>query len=412
MNRTLIELPRLMEDTQVQYFTVRRVALPMKFTFKTAKTELPTREVIVLEAHDGQGHVGYGEDVAFTDPFYTEETLNASEGFMTELAIPYLFKVRHELRKQGIGKNVAKGVNWYSLVKSMDAADAMAAFETMAKEFPMAIAAIEMALLDLAGRQQGWNLVEHVMGQPLGDKIPIGIALGDLPLADLMEQVSRHVAEGCQRIKLKVKPTDGVAKTRAVRNAFPHIDLAVDANGSYALIDWQKLKDYDDLGLKCIEEPFPKHLKLAFHDLKKRPDWNIRTPICLDESVMSLKDLQDAREQNRVDVLNVKVGRLGGLYNTLDMIRYCRDMRISYWVGSMVESSISKMLHVQLASLGDSYMAGDLSDSSRYFTQDLTLPDLHFESGFMAVPNGPGLGVEVDREQLDFCTYHRVDIRG
>lgn len=411
MTPTLLALPRLMEDTDLSYFSMRRIHMPLKFEFKTAKGLVRNRELLIVEAHGRDGTIGYGENVAFMEPFYSNETLDQSEAFIRDLAVPYLYKVRHELRRQGLTRNLAEGLNLYSLVENMDAPEAMQAFQVMANEFPMAIASLEMALLDLAGKQQGWNAVSYVMGQDLGDQIPMGLALGDMPLDALMKEIDTQVEKGCQRIKLKVKPADGVARTRAVRNAFPHIDLAVDANGSYDLASWSDLADYDDFRLKCLEEPFPKHMKQAFQEVRRKPEWNLKTPICLDESVMNLGQLKEAHQQGCIDVLNIKIGRLGGLYNAKEMITYCRQEGIAYWIGSMVESSLSKMMHVQLASLGDSYMAGDLSDSSRYFSADLSIPDLSFVDGYMTVPKGPGLGLSINQEQLDFCSYAQTEMR-
>ena len=97
---------------------------------------------------------------------------------------------------------------------------------------------------------------------------------------------------------------------------------------------------------------------------------------CLDESILGYDDLSYAIEYGLIDVLNIKVGRMGGLFQQKQLLNLCRERHIPYWIGSMVESGVSKMLHVQLAALGDSYMAGDLSDSNRYFEQDLIFPDL------------------------------------
>ena len=106
----------------------------------------------------------------------------------------------------------------------------------------------------------------------------------------------------------------------------------------------------------------------------------------------------------------MKVGRLGGLRETAEVIQYCRDHGIQYWIGSMVESSISKWMHVQLAALGDTYMPGDLSDSLRYFEQDLTRPPIVSIrqvcgtgglSQCIEVPKGAGLGVDVNLEMIE-----------
>ena len=140
---------------------------------------------------------------------------------------------------------------------------------------------------------------------------------------------------------------------------------------------------------------------------KSLPNWPITTSICLDESILSYDDLSYAIEYRLIDVLNVKVGRLGGLIQTRAAILRCREAGIPYWIGSMVESGISKILHVQLAALGNTYMAGDLSDSSRYFEHDLISPEISFTDGSMQVPNDAGLGVDVLDNRIEEYTVEK-----
>ena len=110
---------------------------------------------------------------------------------------------------------------------------------------------------------------------------------------------------------------------------------------------------YNDLHLLCIEEPFSMTNLITYKAWKESlPNWPITSPICLDESILSYDDLSYAIEHRLIDVLNVKVGRLGGLIQTRAAILRCREAGIPYWIGSMVESGISKILHVQLAALG------------------------------------------------------------
>ena len=173
------------------------------------------------------------------------------------------------------------------------------------------------------------------------------------------------------------------------------------------------MRQYDDLGLACIEEPFAMANLQSYRDWKweclNDDNWKIYTPICLDESILGYDDLSYAIEYDLIDVLNVKVGRMGGLIPTKAAINLCRERHIPYWIGSMVESGVSKMLHVQLAALGDSYMAGDLSDSNRYFERDLIYPDLTFKDGVMHVPDGDGLGVTVFDDRLEaYCVEKRT----
>ena len=227
---------------------------------------------------------------------------------------------------------------------------------------------------------------------------------------ELLGIVEQHVANGCERIKLKVSPRDGHERTRLVREAYPKLALAVDANQSYTYDQLDMVAAYNDLNLLCIEEPFSITNLVTYKAWRDSlPNWPITTPICLDESILSYDDLSYAIEHRLIDVLNVKIGRFGGLIQTRAAILRCREAGIPYWIGSMVESGISKMLHVQLAALGDTYMAGDLSDSNRYFGQDLIFPDLTFKDGVMHVPDGDGLGVTVFDDRLEaYCVEKRT----
>ncbi len=356
--------------------TLYHVQLPMKFTFKTAKGEVKVRDTIVIRIEDEKGHVGYGECVAFVDPFYTAETVGSCWRALKERYLPTL-----------LGEQVDPSVvaPW--------AQDGC----------PMTVAAVENALFHVKCAGLGVNTVEYVMGQPLGTGIPMGVVIGDIPLDQLVPAVKAYVDLGCKRMKLKVSPKDGYERVALVRSAFPRITLAVDGNQSYTYDDIEAVRAYDAFQLACLEEPFQMENLQDYDGWKQKlgSKWNIGTKICLDESILSVEDLVYAHTHGLLDVLNVKVGRLGGLKKAKEAIEYCRVHGIGYWIGSMVESSISKLLHVQLAALGDAYMAGDLSDSLRYFHQDLTEPALAFTEGFMTVPNGVGLGATVQEEVLE-----------
>lgn len=355
--------------------TTYRVALPLKLEFKTAKGAVRVRESIIVRIEDQQGYVGYGECVAFTDPFYTAETVDSA---WKQLVDTYILELRL-IRPKPLMAYIRQLQFWLKR-----------------DNMPMTIAGLENALINLDCNRKGVNSVSYIMGQSLESTISNGIVIGDVSMDELLGIVEQHVANGCKRIKLKVSPRDGYERTRLVRDAYPALALAVDANQSYTYDQLDMVAAYNDLHLLCIEEPFSMTNLTTYKAWKESlPNWPITTSICLDESILSYDDLSYAIEYRLIDVLNVKVGRLGGLIQTRAAILRCREAGIPYWIGSMVESGISKILHVQLAALGDTYMAGDLSDSSRYFEHDLINPDILFTDGSMQVPNGAGLGVDV-----------------
>ena len=356
--------------------TTYRVALPLKFEFKTAKGTVRVRESIIVRIEDQQGYVGYGECVAFTDPFYTAETVDSAWKQMVDT---YILELRL-MRPKPLMAYIRQLQFWLKR-----------------DNMPMTIAGLENALINL-----------ECMGQSLKPTISNGIVIGDVSMYELLDIVEQHVSHGCKRIKLKVSPRDGYERTRLVRDAYPELALAVDANQSYTYDQLDMVAAYNDLNLLCIEEPFSMTNLTTYKAWKESlPNWPITTSICLDESILSYDDLSYAIEHRLIDVLNVKVGRLGGLIQTRAAILRCREAGIPYWIGSMVESGISKILHVQLAALGDTYMAGDLSDSGRYFEHDLINPEILFTDGSMQVPNGAGLGVDVLDNRIEEYTVEK-----
>ena len=365
------------------------VQLPMKFTFKTAKGEVGVRDTLIVRLEDEAGYVGYGECVAFVDPFYTSETVASCWDVLCTRYLPNL-----------LGQEVTTTLPQQWLSEGM----------------PMTVASVENALLHLQCARLGVNTVEYVLQQSLTRAVPTGIVIGEVPLDTLVDAVSSYVSQGCERIKLKISPKDGCERVQRVRSAYPDLMLAVDANQSYTYQEMDKVRAFNEFDLACIEEPFQIDSLAIYQQYRSAHDWGIMTPICLDESILSYDDLVYAHSHGLLDVLNVKVGRLGGLRETAKVIQYCRDHGIQYWIGSMVESSISKWMHVQLAALGDAYMPGDLSDSLRYFNRDLTSPPIVSRiqdcgtkglSQFVEVPNDAGLGVDVDIEAIESYCIHK-----
>ena len=312
--------------------TTYRLKLPLNFNFKTAKGEVKERETIVIRIEDQRGYVGYGECVAFTEPFYTFETV---ETCWKTLVDEYIFNLRL-MRPKPLMTYVRQLQFWLNR-----------------DNMPMAIAALENALIHLHCERIGVNSVSYIMGQALQDTIESGVVVGDVPIDKLLDIVECHVTSGCKRIKLKVNPVDGYERVALVRKHYPDLVLAADANRSYSYQEIDKVRQYDDLGLACIEEPFAMANLQSYRDWKweclNDDDWKIYTPICLDESILGYDDLSYAIEYDLLDVLNVKVGRMGGLIPTKAAINLCRERHIPYWIGSMVESGVSKMLHVQLS---------------------------------------------------------------
>ncbi|WP_270323259.1 o-succinylbenzoate synthase [Lactococcus petauri] len=362
---------------KLRSISLNHVQLPMKFNFKTAKGELKQRDTIIIIVEDETGHQGYGECVSFTTPFYTQETFDSSWECLSQTYIPKVM--------------TANFTHPFEI------------HEFFEQPLPMAMAGLENALLDLYYKTQGKNTIAALFPVPLTEALSRGAVLGDVPFEQLPEKIEALIAQGVERIKLKIKPTDGFERIQYAVEHYPQLQWAVDANRSYALENIEALIKLDQFGLVCIEEPFATDNLEDYKDILP----HLSTPICFDENAQSWSDLQTLSQLKGKTMLNIKIGRLGGLYQTKEAIAFCRKNNISFWIGSMVESGISKILHTQLATLGDNAMPGDLSDSSYYFTEDLIVPEIKFIEGKMNRPRGKGLGVSINQEALEYYTVKK-----
>ncbi|MDR0251036.1 MAG: o-succinylbenzoate synthase [Burkholderiales bacterium] len=354
----------------IQKIELFHIRLPLKTPFKTAKAALHFRETLIIKVTDEQKNTGYGEVVAFKEPFYTGETLAQAKGALVTTYIPQLS------RKE--------------VVHPFDIHDRLSPL------YPMAAAGLENALLDLYGRANQKSVMKVVFDEETSSDIFSGIVLGDGSIHQLTSDIGRYLAEGYGRFKIKIRPEDGFSKLCAIREKYPDIPLLADANRSYQINQLEAIRALDVFQLLCLEEPLDCADFRVFRDLQKE----MATPICLDESIQTMDQLKAAAALGAFQVLNIKIGRVGGLYYAKKMIQFCRENGIRYWVGSMLESGVSKILHVHLASLKDTYIPGDLSPSQRYFENDIIHPEISAQNGKIHVPQGFGLGVAIDEDAL------------
>lgn len=359
----------------IKKIEVFHLSMPMKFTFKSSQAVLNHRETLVIKVMDERGNAGYGEVVAFNEPFYTQETLPASKQVLLNRVLPWL-----------LGKDIKHPFEIHRWMNHLNA--------------PMATAGVENALLDLLARRERLPIMKTIFPEETNETISAGIVLGDLEIATLLDQIERNLREGYSRLKIKIKPNDGFAKLKRIRETYPDLMLLADANRSFSPNQLSELKKIDELGLLCLEEPLASGDLADYQKLQEQ----LSTPLCLDESIQTVDDLRKASELNACQVINLKVGRVGGLYYAKQMIELCRRHHIHYWIGSMMESGISKILHVHLASLKDNYIPGDLSPSARYFSEDVIQPEITAAKGLIHVPQGAGLGVEIKENVLKALT--------
>ncbi|GAA0986713.1 o-succinylbenzoate synthase [Acrocarpospora macrocephala] len=351
---------------------MRRIAMPLVAPFRTSFGTETARDVLLVRVVTPDAE-GWGECAAMSEPLYSSEHVGGAAEALRRFLIPAL--PRHA---------DAYGVN-----RALEAV----------KGHRMAKAALETAVLDAQLRAAGESF-----GRFLGaarDRVPCGVSVGIMnSIPELLDAVAGYVEEGYVRIKLKIEPGWDVAPVRAVRERFgDDVLLQVDANAAYTLVDARHLARLDDFGLLLIEQP------LADDDLVQhaRLAREIRTPICLDESIESAAHAAAAISLGACSIVNIKPGRVGGYLEARRIHDLCRAHGVPVWCGGMLETGLGRAANVALAALPGFTLPGDTSASGRYFEIDITDPFV-LEDGHLPVPAGPGLGLAPIPEILDRAT--------
>jgi O-succinylbenzoate synthase len=366
---------------RIEGAVLRHVEMPLKFRFRTSFGETTTKSFLLLELLSA-GLSGWGECVAEEGPFYSPETVGSAEHVLTRFLLPLV-----------VGQETASSGEF-------EARAARVRGNRMAK------ATVETALRDLFAKGAGTSLSKTLGGTRTA--IEVGVSLGILPtVAETVENVRKHVAEGYRRIKLKIEPGMDVERVKAVRESFPAIALTVDANAAYTPETADRIRALDPFGLDYIEQPLHHEDLLAHAELAR----TLKTPICLDESIRSADDARAAIALGAARVLNVKIGRVGGHGEALRIHEIATRADVPLWCGGMLEAGVGRAQNVAVASLPGFSKPGDTSSSSRYFVEDIVAPPLEAVGGLMPVPTGPGIGVEVRRDVLEKATVFRKEFR-
>ncbi|HKZ81585.1 MAG TPA: o-succinylbenzoate synthase [Pyrinomonadaceae bacterium] len=367
-------------ELSIETVEVRLIRLPLKEPFETSFGSIESR-LIFLVRIAADGLEGWGEVVAAEEPLYSYETVGTAFHIIRDFLGPAL-----------ISEPVAGLSN---------VAERFAPF----RGHNMAKAGLELAYMDLLARLTNQSLSWLLGGTR--ERVPVGVSLGIQPTIEaLLERVDRFLALGYRRIKLKIKPGWDVEVVRRVRQRHPKIVLSVDANSAYTLENKEHLKLLDDFDLLMIEQP------LEYDDLldHARLQRELVAPICLDESVTSLRQAKNALELGSCRMVNIKVGRVGGYSEALAIHDLCHAKGVPVWCGGMLESGIGRAHNIALASLPGFTLPGDISASSRYFARDVIVPEVNVtEDGMVEVPSKAGLGFEVDHNYIETLT-ERVEV--
>jgi O-succinylbenzoate synthase len=353
---------------------LREIELPLKNSFRTSFGVTTARRVLVVRVQDRSGASGYGEGTAMAQPFYNPETVDTTWAVITGTILPFL-------RSNGISK-------------ASDVGPALAAI----KGNKMAIAAVETAIWDLEAKLLNKPLSCHLGGTLAEIACGVSIGLQETPEI-LVEKVAHELAAGYQRIKIKIMPGEDVELVEAVRREFPDILLSVDANSAYRLDrDVETLRRLDDYGLLMIEQPLVAGDLLDHSKLQRL----IKTPICLDESITCVRDARQALEMGACQIINIKLGRVGGHTEAREIQSLAKDCDVPVWCGGMLETGIGRAHNIAMSTLEGFTLPGDVSSSSRYWERDIISPAVEVEpKGTIRIPTGPGIGYEVDEGYIN-----------
>jgi O-succinylbenzoate synthase len=371
---------------RIERIELRLLRLPLVRFFETSFGRIHDR-IFVLVSVEENGSVGWGECVADGNPYYSSETTRTGWHIIAEFVAPLL-----------LGRDFDHPSEIFNALR-------------LIRGHHMAKAAVEMAAWDLFARQEGRPLAEVLGGSPalIASGIASGVSVGiQDSFEELVERVRIEIAAGYRRVKIKIKPGWDVDAVAAIRERVGAIPLMVDANAAYALDDADHLKALDEFDLMMIEQP------LDYDDIRDHAELQrrIRTPICLDESIHTVRAAAEAIALGACRIINVKPGRVGGHQQSIQLHDLAAQQAVPLWHGGMLESGIGRAHNIHLSTLPNFTLPGDVAASRRYYAPDLIDPEIDVRSdGTISVPTDPGIGVDIVMDRVEAATEEHVELR-
>ncbi|MCW5982674.1 MAG: o-succinylbenzoate synthase [Bryobacteraceae bacterium] len=358
---------------------LRLAAIPLHEPFRISNGSVAVKESVVVEIRR-DGHSGFGEAAPMPGAFYSPETPESSWAELEQRLLPRLLSD---------GWMAPREVAVKLSEASTDA---------------FARAGLEGACWDLYCRERGEPLWRALGSAPRPIASGVAIGLYDT-IEELLERVSRYLAAGYRRVKIKIQPGWDVEAVAAIRKQFGDIPLMTDANAAYTIADAPVFEELDRFGLMMFEQPLAGGALEEMAELQRR----VRTPICADESAESIEALEKIIRLGSARIVNIKIQRVGGLAPALAMYERARAAGMGIWLGTMPELGIASAQGLHLATLPGFNYPTDVESSDRWFVDDLIRPALAIDrDGFLHIPDGPGAGYEVDREKLERYTTRKA----
>ena len=367
---------------KIERIELREIRLPLVAPFETSFGVTTGRRIILVTVFS-EGMAGWGECTCNEGPFYNHEGTDMAWIVLRDFAAPY------------------------TLGREIEGAAEGGRLTVRIRGNRMARAAIETAIWDLEAKSKGVPLWKMLGGTLV--EIPSGVSLGIQETDEaLLKKIESELKAGYQRIKLKIKPGRDYEMVRVVRREYPEINLTVDANSAYTLRDIDLLRRLDEFNLMLIEQP------LAYDDIIDHAELQrqIATPICLDESILSVEDARKALSIGACQIINIKLGRVAGHAEAQRIESYCRERGVPVWSGGMLEAGVGRAHNIAMATQAGFVLPGDISASKRYWTRDIIVPEVEVTPrGTIIRRDAPGIGYDIDLKQIDELTVRKETIR-
>ncbi len=349
------------------------INLPLVHFFETSFGRTYERRIILVRVEDMDGDEGWGEITCGETPSYSDEWTDSAWVTVEKILTPMV-----------VGKEFEKAADIWDSMKKV-------------RGHRMAKAGIETACWDLEAKKLGVPLWRHIGGTRSEIECGVSIGIQD-SVEQLLGKIQTELDAGYKRIKIKISPRWDYDVIKKVREHFGKIRLMGDANSAYTLNDIELFKRMDEFELMMFEQP------LAYDDMldHSKLQHEIKTPICLDESIKSPEGAKAAIELKAGRIINVKLGRVGGFNQAKQIEEICRTAGIPVWCGGMLESGIGRAHNIAMSTLAGFTLPGDVSASKRYWHEDIISPEVEVSpNGTIIAPEAPGIGFGVNRSRIE-----------
>ncbi|MFY9620665.1 MAG: o-succinylbenzoate synthase [Pyrinomonadaceae bacterium] len=367
-------------ELHLERLELREIELPLVAPFETSFGRTTRRRIMIVRAFDKNGASGYGECVAAEKPFFNYETIDTAWLITTKHIASLLTPAR--VKNAGEVNGALAQIRGHRMAKG----------------------GVETAVWDLEAKLAGRPLWQYLGGTR--DEINCGVSIGlQETTEELLDKVAVELDAGYQRIKIKIKPGKDIQLVEAIRSQFPNITLSVDANSAYSLNGHLSVvKQLDNYRLLMIEQPLTAGDLVDHAKLQSQ----IKTSICLDESIVALDDVRHALELGSCRIVNIKLGRVGGHTEARQIQAYAAERAVPVWCGGMLESGIGRAHNIAMSTQSGFTLPGDVSASKRYWEEDIIEPPVEVSrQGTIKAPSGPGIGFDVNEDRIEALTVRR-----